>query len=78
MGRVSRLHREAVIAGTTKPFRPSRPMRCKVCQCTTSDKDALQHAKECWGIDYPNLASIPFNPPQAAFDFYRQNHPQNR
>jgi hypothetical protein len=73
MGKLSRLHREAVISGKVPPIRQPEEGRrlCKVCQTIVFADSAVGHVKGCWGITYEKEADIPFTPPAAAFSYHK-------
>lgn len=81
MGRSSRLHKQAVINGTEKPFRQpgvkkESTMRCNVCGNGYPEHVVLDHVKECWGKEYTNLDEIPNTPPPEAYMHYQIKHPR--
>lgn len=51
MGKQARLHREAAIAGTEKPFRQSNVdvlyLTCSKCHTTMTESLVEEHLKEC-------------------------------
>ena len=66
MGRASRLHREAVIAGKETPFRQPETVhkmfRCKKCGEHMGEVFVREHIRECWPYPIKDDEPIPTNP----------------
>ena len=62
MGKASRLHREAVIAGREAPRRPNLWNICKLCGDHVSNDHARSHIRSCWQYPIDNVTPLPPEP----------------
>ena len=62
MGVKSRLHKQAVITGTEKPFRALPLLRCLHCKELFTEKEARPHIRKCWNYPIADNEPIPGKP----------------
>ena len=66
MGRASRLHREAVIAGKEQPYWtpdiPYKLFRCKKCGDHMGEVNVRDHIRKCWNHPIKDDEPIPTSP----------------
>ena len=62
MGKVSRLHREAVIAGREPPYHAQIMRICRLCGEQMAEFNARKHIRSCWGYQIGDNDPIPSEP----------------
>lgn len=64
-----------VPAAEVEKVEGERVLCCRVCGGQYPARLALEHVKECWGIEYASVGLIPVYPPLEAYKYHYETRP---